>query len=108
MSWWVSVEHSVQEDQEFEAILGDMLSLCLQINKKGVWKWVLRVSRSVTKGLPNVFEALSSISKLFYYIDKANIGCQDVTTCFLIVTVFPVVRTLPSPLEDHYWTLGTF
>lgn len=100
--------HSTQKDLEFEATLGDMLRLCLQANKKRVWKWVLRVSRSVTKGLPNVFETLSSIFKLFYYIDKANIGCQDVATCYPIVTVFPVVRTLPRPLEGRYWTLGSF
>lgn len=67
------------------------------------------------KGLPNVFEALTSIPttrkkrggrELCYYIDKANIGSQDVAARLPKVTVFPVLRTLPSPLVGHYWTLG--
>lgn len=77
----------------------------------------MSASRSVTKAcLPNVFEALTSIPttrtkkgggrELCYYIDKANIGSQDVAARLPKVTVFPVLRTLPSPLVGHYWTLG--
>lgn len=82
----------------------------VQEQTKRVWKWRLRVSRSVAKGLPNVFEALSSIpsdreekkKELYNYIDKANIGSQDVAAYLSIVSVSPVLRTLPSPLVGHH------
>lgn len=49
----------------------------------------------MAKGLPNVFEALSSIpsdreekkKELYNYIDKANIGSQDVAAYLSIVSV---------------------